>query len=120
MPTSPTALLLQFPGTNCAIETARALRAVGFEAQILPSALLEPHSLDDVQLVVFSGGFSYGDYVMSGRFAKLTTLSRLGDGLRKFVDRGGHVMGICNGFQILAQLHLLPEGSLIHNSTGRF
>ena len=86
----------------------------------MPSALLEPHALDDVQMVVFSGGFSYGDYVMSGRFAKLTTLSKLGDGLRKFVDKGGYAMGICNGFQILSQLHLLPEGSLIHNTSGRF
>ena len=120
MAAAPKALLLKFPGTNCDAETARALRAAGFEAQVLPSALLEPHALDDVQLVVFSGGFSYGDYVMSGRFAKLTTLSKLGDGLRKFVDRGGYAMGICNGFQILTQLHLLPEGSLIHNTTGRF
>jgi phosphoribosylformylglycinamidine synthase subunit PurQ / glutaminase len=120
MPTAPKALLLKFPGTNCDAETSRALQTVGFETQVLPSALLEPHALDDVQLVVFSGGFSYGDYVMSGRFAKLTTLSKLGDGLRKFVERGGYAMGICNGFQILTQLHLLPEGSLIHNTTGRF
>lgn len=120
MAATPKALLLKFPGTNCDAETARALQAVGFETQVLPSALLEPQALDDVQMVVFSGGFSYGDYVMSGRFAKLTTLSKLGDGLRQFVDRGGYAMGICNGFQILTQLHLLPEGSLIHNTSGRF
>ncbi|QIF01352.1 phosphoribosylformylglycinamidine synthase I [Roseimicrobium sp. ORNL1] len=120
MAATPKALLLKFPGTNCDAETARALQSVGFETQVMPSALLEPHALDDVQMVVFSGGFSYGDYVMSGRFAKLTTLSKLGDGLRKFVDKGGYAMGICNGFQILTQLHLLPEGSLIHNTSGRF
>lgn len=120
MSTAPKALILKFPGTNCDAETARALRSVGFNAQVLPSALLEPHALDDTQLVILAGGFSYGDYVMSGRFAKLTTLSRLGDGMRKFVDRGGYVMGICNGFQILTQLGLLPEGSLIHNTSGRF
>lgn len=120
MSATPKALLLKFPGTNCDAETSRALQAVGFDTQVLPSALLEAHALDDVQLVVFSGGFSYGDYVMSGRFAKLTTLSKLGDGLRKFVDRGGYAMGICNGFQILTQLHLLPEGSLIHNTSGKF
>ncbi len=116
----PKALLLKFPGTNCDAETARALQAVGFETQVLPSALLETHAFDDTQLVVFSGGFSYGDYVMSGRFAKLTTLSKAGDALRKFIERGGHAMGICNGFQILTQLGLLPEGSLIHNTSGRF
>lgn len=120
MSAEPKALLLKFPGTNCDAETARALRGVGFETRILPTALLEPRSLEGIQLVVFSGGFSYGDYVMSGRFARLTTESKLGDGLRTFVDRGGYVLGICNGFQILAQLGLLPEGSLIHNISGRF
>jgi phosphoribosylformylglycinamidine synthase subunit PurQ / glutaminase len=120
MSSAPKALILKFPGTNCDAETSRALEAVGFQAQVLPSALLEPHSVDDVQLVLFAGGFSYGDYVMSGRFAKLTTLSKLGDGMRKFIDRGGYAMGICNGFQILTQLGLLPEGSLIHNTSGRF
>jgi phosphoribosylformylglycinamidine synthase subunit PurQ / glutaminase len=116
----PHALLLKFPGTNCDVETARALDSVGFQTTVLPSALLESQSLDDVQLVIFAGGFSYGDYVMSGRFAKLTTLSKLGDGLKKYIERGGYAMGICNGFQILTQLGLLPEGSLIHNTSGRF
>ena len=120
MAIAPKALILKFPGTNCDAETARALQNVGFQTQVLPSALLEAQSVADVQLVVFAGGFSYGDYVMSGRFAKLTTLSRLGDGLKKFIERGGYAMGICNGFQILTQLGLLPEGSLIHNTTGRF
>ncbi len=120
MSANPRALIFKFPGTNCDAETARALRAVGFEAQVVPSALLEARLLDDVQLIVFAGGFSYGDYVMSGRFAKLTTLSKLGDGLKKFISRGGYALGICNGFQILTQLGLLPEGSLIHNTSGRF
>jgi phosphoribosylformylglycinamidine synthase len=120
MAATPKALLLKFPGTNCDAETARALQTVGFETQVLPIALLEPHALDDAQMVVFSGGFSYGDYVMSGRFAKLATLSKLGEGLKKFVDKGGYALGICNGFQILTQLGLLPEGSLIHNTSGRF
>jgi len=116
----PHALLLKYPGTNCDAETSRALEAAGFETEVLPIALLESHSLDDTQLVVFSGGFSYGDYVMSGRFAKLNTEAKIGDGLKKFVARGGYVLGICNGFQILTQLGLLPTGSLIHNTTGRF
>lgn len=120
MSNAPKALLLKFPGTNCDAETALALREVGFETEVLPSALLEPSSLNGVKLVVFSGGFSYGDYVMSGRFAKLTTLERFGDGMQKFIDNGGYALGICNGFQILTQLGLLPQGSLIHNTSGRF
>jgi phosphoribosylformylglycinamidine (FGAM) synthase-like amidotransferase family enzyme len=116
----PHALLIKFPGTNCDAETARALEAAGFTATVLPAALLEPTSLEGAHLVVFSGGFSYGDYVMSGRIAQLITKQKLGERLKKFVADGGYVLGICNGFQILTQLDLLPRGSLIHNTSGRF
>jgi len=116
----PHALLIKFPGTNCDAETARALEAAGFSAEVLPVALLDESALERTQLLVFSGGFSYGDYVMSGRIAQLITKNKLGDRLRQFVDHGGYALGICNGFQILAQLNLLPNASLIHNSSGRF
>jgi phosphoribosylformylglycinamidine synthase len=116
----PHALILKFPGTNCDAETSRALKAAGFTAEVLPIALLEPSKLDKAQIIVFAGGFSYGDYVMSGRIAQLITKHKLGDKLRQFVDQGGYAMGICNGFQILTQLDLLPRGSLIHNTSGRF
>lgn len=116
----PHALLIKFPGTNCDAETARALEAAGFTAEVLPASQLEPGVLDRARLVVFSGGFSYGDYVMSGRIAQLITKHKLGEKLKAFVAGGGYVLGICNGFQILAQLDLLPRGSLIHNESGRF
>jgi phosphoribosylformylglycinamidine synthase I len=116
----PHALLVKFPGTNCDAETARALESAGFTAEVLPVARLESSSLSRAQLLVFSGGFSYGDYVMSGRIAQLITRARLGGELRAFVDGGGYALGICNGFQILAQLDLLPRASLIHNTSGRF
>ena len=116
----PHALLIKFPGTNCDAETARALETAGFTSEIVPVALLEPEALDRAALVVFSGGFSYGDYVMSGRIARLMTRQKLGERLQAFVAGGGHVLGICNGFQILTQLGLLPRGSLIHNTSGRF
>jgi phosphoribosylformylglycinamidine synthase len=119
MPT-PHALLIKFPGTNCDHETARALEETGFTTQVLPVALLAPGSLDKAQLVVFPGGFSYGDYVMSGRIAQLITRHKLGGRLREFVDQGGYALGICNGFQILSQLDLLPRGSLLHNTSGRY
>jgi phosphoribosylformylglycinamidine synthase len=120
MPAKPHALLIKFPGTNCDAETARALEAAGFTAEVLPVALLEPASLDRAQMIVFSGGFSYGDYVMSGRMAQLITKNRLGGRLKQFVADGGYALGICNGFQILTQLDLLPHASLIHNTSGRF
>jgi len=116
----PHALLIKFPGTNCDAETSRALQAAGFTTEVLPVALLEAGSLDKAQIIVFSGGFSYGDYVMSGRIAQLITKSKLGDKLKSFVAGGGYALGICNGFQILTQLELLPKGSLIHNTSGRF
>jgi phosphoribosylformylglycinamidine synthase I len=116
----PHALLIKFPGTNCDAETARALETAGFTSEVVPIALLEPEALDRAALVVFSGGFSYGDYVMSGRIARLITCQKLGERLQAFVANGGYVLGICNGFQILTQLGLLPRGSLIHNTSGRF
>jgi phosphoribosylformylglycinamidine synthase I len=116
----PRALLLKFPGTNCDAETARALRSVGFDAEIAPVSTVSRASLDGVRLVVLSGGFSYGDYVMSGRIASLVTQLRIDGALSEFRDAGGYLLGICNGFQILTQLGLLPAGSLVHNTSGRF
>lgn len=116
----PCALLLKFPGTNCDAETARALEAVGFVAEVLPVSALKPEKLVGVSLVVLSGGFSYGDYVMSGRIASLVTEQKIGETLKDFRDNGGYLLGICNGFQILTQLDLLPSGSLVENASGRF
>ncbi len=116
----PHALLLKFPGTNCDTETARALGVVGFSTEVLPITLADREHLAGADLVVLSGGFSYGDYVMAGRLAQLETERRLGDALQEFRARGGYLLGICNGFQILTKVGLLPEGSLIHNTSGRF
>ena len=116
----PHALLLKFPGTNCDAETSRALEEAGFSTEILPIACVEEKSLGSAQLIVLSGGFSYGDYVMAGRLAQLELERRIGDALKRFRDNGGYLLGICNGFQILTKLGLLPEGSLINNTSGRF
>src|SRR3712207_258683 len=120
MDAAPTAVLPRFPGTNADEETARGLTIAGFAARIVPSAILTEDDILHSRLVVFSGGFSYGDYVMAGRMAQLVTEQRLGDTLHRFVANGGYVLGICNGFQILTKLGLLPEASLIDNCTGRF
>ncbi len=116
----PHALLLKFPGTNCDVETSRALEAVGFSTEVVPISKATNGLFQRPQLVVLSGGFSYGDYVMAGRLAQLEIELRLGETLREFRDGGGYLLGICNGFQILTKLGLLPEGSLIHNTSGRF
>jgi len=116
----PCALLLKFPGTNCDAETSRALEAVGFRTEVLPVSALNAAKLEGARLVVLSGGFSYGDYVMSGRIASLVTEQKIGEALKNFRDNGGYLLGICNGFQILTQLDLLPAGSLVENASGRF
>ena len=116
----PHALLLKYPGTNCDVETERALSAAGFSTQVQPIATATPVHVERAQLVVFSGGFSYGDYVMSGRLAQLETERFLGDALQKHFDKGGFLFGICNGFQILTKLGILPRASLIWNKSERF
>jgi phosphoribosylformylglycinamidine synthase subunit PurQ / glutaminase len=117
---SPKAVLLKYPGTNCDPETARALEMVGFRTEIVPISQAERHHFEDASLAVFSGGFSYGDYVMSGRMAQLITQQKLDGVLEYFVANGGHMLGICNGFQILTKLGLLPHGNLIDNTSGRY
>ncbi|MEM9479890.1 MAG: phosphoribosylformylglycinamidine synthase I [Verrucomicrobiota bacterium] len=116
----PQALLLKYPGTNCDAETARALEVVGFDATVVPIAAARKEHFSDAQLVVFPGGFSYGDYIMAGRLAQLETESRLGDAVKEFHAGGGYLLGICNGFQILTKLGILPGGSLVANTNGRF
>ncbi|NBT14178.1 MAG: phosphoribosylformylglycinamidine synthase I [Planctomycetia bacterium] len=126
---SPRALVLRAPGTNCDHETAHAFERAGAIARrVHVKALAEkPTLLDDVQILCIPGGFSYGDDIASGRIFALELALRLGDALRAFRDRGGLVLGICNGFQVLLQTGLLladaagrPRAALAHNRCGRF
>jgi len=127
---SPRALILRAPGTNCDHETAHAFeRAGGLARRVHVRGLVQkPALLDDVQILCIPGGFSYGDDIASGRIFALELKARLGDALRRFRDRGGLVLGICNGFQVLLQTGLLladpassaPQGTLAHNLSGRF
>ncbi len=114
------ALILKFPGTNCDVESVEALEIVGFEVQLVPIALAKPEQLQGVDLVMLAGGFSYGDYVMAGRLAQLEISNLLGQALHEHHAQGGYLLGVCNGFQILMQLGLLPAGSLTENTSERF
>ncbi len=126
---APRALVLRAPGTNCDHETAHAFeRAGGLARRIHVRALAErPGIADDHQILCIPGGFSYGDDVASGRILALELVTRLADMLQRFRDRGGLVLGICNGFQVLLQTGLLltdPAGqrqaTLAHNHSGRY
>ncbi|MGD9872638.1 MAG: phosphoribosylformylglycinamidine synthase I [Kiritimatiellia bacterium] len=116
----PKALVLKFPGTNCDGETADALNLAGFDAAVLPISLFTEDALRSCRLLVLAGGFSYGDYVLAGKLAQLELQRAVGDALRDYAAQGGYILGICNGFQILLHLGLLPDGALIENESGRF
>jgi len=115
------ALVVAGPGTNRDRDVAAALELAGATARIvLASELVErPQLLDDARLAVVAGGFSYADSLGAGRMLALDLALGLGDGLRRFVEAGRPVIGICNGFQVLTRADLLP-GALGHNALGRF
>ena len=126
---APRVLVLRAPGTNCDYETARGFERAGAIAKrVHVHALAEKPSLaDDYQILCIPGGFSYGDDIASGRIFAVELRTRLADVLMRFRDRGGLVLGICNGFQVLLQTGLLladaageRQATLTHNTSGRF
>lgn len=105
------ALVLTGDGINCERETARAFALAGASPTIVHvNDLLErPKSIHDYQAMAFPGGFSFGDDLGSGQVLALKLSLVLGDELRTFVDAEKPVIGICNGFQALTKLGLLPQ-----------
>ena len=113
------ALVLRSAGTNCDGETVRALEMAGADVSRLHLNALakEPERLDGIGIVTIAGGFSYGDYVAAGRIFGLELRQRLGDRLRRFVDDGGYLLGVCNGFQILVELGMFQPDREPHERT---
>lgn len=104
-------LVLSGYGLNCEAETAAGFRMAGADAQIRHVAdVLDAggSSLEHTHILVFVGGFSFGDHIASGRVFANRVRFALGDRLARFVDDGGLVLGICNGFQTIVKLGLLP------------
>ncbi len=103
-----------FPGSNCDYDTFHVARTVFRQ----PTTFLwhKDHDLRRVDCVILPGGFSYGDYLRSGAIAKFSPLMRE---VREFAGRGGLVLGICNGFQVLLELGLLP-GAMLRNKSLKF
>ena len=109
------AAIVLFPGTNRERDMAIALRrATGREPRIVWHR--ETELPPDLDLAVLPGGFSHGDYLRCGAMAARSPVM---PALRRFADRGGHVLGVCNGFQILTEAGMLP-GALLRNATLRF
>ena len=127
---APKVLVLRAPGINCERETHHAFaRAGGAPAFVhIQQLLLQPALLDQYRIVVVPGGFSYGDDISSGRVLAQEMKAQLGDRILQFVGRGGLVLGICNGFQVLVRLGLLPctkerldeEVTLTHNLSNHY
>jgi phosphoribosylformylglycinamidine synthase len=106
--------VVMFPGSNCDHDTFHVLKDVlGQDTVFLWH---KDHDLRGVDCVVLPGGFSYGDYLRSGAIARFSPLMQE---VKAFARRGGHVLGICNGFQILLELGLLP-GAMLRNKGLKF
>jgi len=106
--------VVQFPGSNADWDALHAVRdVVGADAWY---AFHKEASLGDADAVVIPGGFSYGDYLRAGAIAGFSPIV---SSIRQFAERGGPVLGICNGFQILTEMGLLP-GALTRNAHPRF
>lgn len=110
----PTFGIVVFPGTNCDYDCYYALtKVLDIKARYIWHKEKEAK---DVDAIVLPGGFSYGDYLRSGAVAKFSPIM---DFVRSFSSKGGLVIGICNGFQILLEEGILP-GAMLRNNTLKF
>jgi phosphoribosylformylglycinamidine synthase len=103
-----------FPGSNCDYDTYYALKEVLRQETVF--LWHKDHDLQGVDCVVLPGGFSYGDYLRAGAIARFSPLMQE---VREFASGGGKVLGICNGFQVLLELGLLP-GAMLRNKNLKF
>jgi phosphoribosylformylglycinamidine synthase I len=107
------AAVIRFPGSNCDQDACYAVSQAGVEPVLVWHA---EHDLPSSDVVILPGGFTYGDYLRSGAMAALSPIMAA---VSAFASRGGPVIGICNGFQILTEAGLLP-GQLTRNISLRF
>ncbi len=127
----PSVLIITGYGLNCEAESRHAWELAGARAELihLNDLLAEPARLRDFQALMFIGGFSYGDHMSSGHVFSIRVRHHLREDLQAFIEAGKLILGVCNGFQIMVKLGLLPglEGdyftqtvSLMQNDCGSF
>lgn len=123
-------LILRAPGTNCDAETAFAFQQAGAGVAIahVNRLIRREQRLSDYQIMVIPGGFTYGDDISAGKVLANELRLKLGEDIMRFVEAGGLILGICNGFQVMIKAGILPEpadGStsrltVANNDSGRF
>jgi phosphoribosylformylglycinamidine synthase I len=106
--------VITFPGSNCNQDMIYVLRDI--MNQEVVELWHKNSDLHGVDFVILPGGFSYGDYLRSGAIARFSPIM---ESVVDFAKKGGYVMGICNGFQILCEAGLVP-GTLLHNNNQKF
>lgn len=114
MNTSSQIAIIVYPGSNCDRDCERAFKDI-FGIDLLRVWHTEL-SLPKVRGLILPGGFSYGDYLRSGALASFSPIM---NAIREHAKKGGSILGICNGFQILTESRLLP-GTLLRNSQNQF
>lgn len=106
--------VIVFPGSNCDHDAYHALAHImNAETKFLWH---KDTDLSDIDFLLIPGGFSYGDYLRSGAIARFSPIMQ---SVVEFAEKGGPVLGVCNGFQILLEAGLLP-GAMLHNRELRF
>jgi phosphoribosylformylglycinamidine synthase I len=122
-------LILRAPGTNCDVETSFAFEQAGAEVSSahVNELVRKDKRISDYQILVFPGGFTYGDDISAGKILANEIRLKLGDDVQRFVGDGGLILGICNGFQVLVKAGILPRSAdtsqqltLTNNDSSRF
>jgi len=123
-------LILRAPGTNCDVETAFAFQQAGAVAELVHvnKLIRGEQRLADYQIMVIPGGFTYGDDIAAGKVLANELRLKLGADIQRFIENGGLILGICNGFQVLVKAGILPWVSdggsppltLAINDSGKF
>lgn len=110
------AAVIQFPGSNCDRDMAVALGHVSGNDRVQTVWHKDTTLPEGLDLVAIPGGFSFGDYLRCGAIAARSPIARA---IADFAARGGYVLGVCNGFQVLTEAGLLP-GALMRNANLKF
>ncbi|HMB45762.1 MAG TPA: phosphoribosylformylglycinamidine synthase I [Candidatus Methanoperedens sp.] len=128
---TPKVLVLTGYGINCDIETQHAFKLAGARAERvhINDLINGKERLSDYHILSFPGGFSFGDDIASGKVLANMVKYNIGEQIQEFIDSGKLILGICNGFQVMVKMGLLPgfnddyatqEVTLTYNDSGRF